>query len=163
MRKTVQGVTLIDLIVVIAILTVLLSMASPAGNWLAKQQLRTTHSEIFTSINYARSLALSTGRQVTVCALHRQSKCQNPWHGDLTIFIDPTGALGLNESTQIRKVVNIPETVQVQWRGMNPNHSIRFAPTGLTFVSNGTFTLSHAALEETKKIIINRQGRARME
>lgn len=163
MRQRNHGLTLIDLLVVIAVLAVIVSMASPVGNWIAKQQLRSAHSELLLTINYARFLALSTGRPVTLCALHGSNKCQNPWQGELTVFTDPSRALALDELAEIHKVVQIPDSVDVQWRGMNPNHSIRFAPTGLTFVSNGTFTIRHKAVAEPKKIIVNRQGRARSE
>lgn len=163
MKRKMQGVSLLDLMTVLAVLAVILSIASPVGNWLAQQQLRSAHSEILLSINYARHLALSTGSPVTVCPLHGGDKCKTPWQGDLTIFVDPNRALALGEPAGVRKVVKIPAAIQVQWRGMNPTSSIRFTPTGLTFVSNGTFTVSHSSLEQSKKIIINRQGRARTE
>lgn len=163
MKRQIQGVTLIELVIVIALLCITFSMINPLSTLIAKQQLRSTHSELILSVNYARNLALSTGRPVTICALHGANKCQSPWYGNLTIFIDPDRALAVNESAEIRKVMQIPAAVQVEWRGMNPNHSIRFAPTGQTFVSNGTFTLTHSASEQSKKIIINKQGRARTE
>ncbi len=163
MRQRNYGLTLIDLLVVIAVLAVIVSMASPVTNWIAKQQLRSAHSELLLAINYARFLALSTGRPVTLCALHGSNKCQNPWQGELTVFTDPNRALGLDESAEVHRVIQVSDSVDVQWRGMNPNHSIRFAPTGLTFVSNGTFTITHKAIAEPKRIIVNRQGRARTE
>lgn len=163
MKRMMQGLTLLDLLVVLAVLAVIVSMASPAHNWVARQQLRSAHHDILLSVNYARHLALSTGQPVTLCALHGLDTCRNPWQGSLSVFVDPDRAYALNASAELRKVVKISAAIQVQWRGMNPSHSIRFAPNGLTFVSNGTFTISHTALTESKKIIINRQGRARTE
>ena len=163
MKEGNNGFTLIELLVVVAVLTVILSMANPVSNWIAKQQLRSTHSELLLTINYARYLALSTGRPVTLCALHGSHKCQNPWQGELTVFTDPNRALALGGVAEVYKVVQLPNSIDVQWRGMNPNHSIRFAPTGLTFVSNGTFTITHKAIAEPKRIVVNRQGRTRSE
>lgn len=163
MKGKVQGVTLVDLLIVLAVLAIIMSMASPFTQWVARQQLRSTSHELLLSINYARHLALSTGQPVTLCALHDSGKCRNPWQGSLSVFVDSHRTLALAEATEVRKTVKIPDSIQLQWRGMNPTHSIRFAPTGSMFVSNGTFTISHAALDDVKKIIINRQGRARRE
>lgn len=51
----------------------------------------------------------------------------------------------------------------IRWQGMKPTNSLHFSPSGITFVSNGTFTLCSQNNDEALGVIINRQGRIRTE
>lgn len=62
-----RGVTLVELIVAVSVLGILLALAAPAfGDMVLKQRLRGIHAQLVTDLQFARSQAAATGREVNV-------------------------------------------------------------------------------------------------
>lgn len=85
------GMTLIELMVTIAILVVLLSVAAPSfQSMIASSSLRTASNELSTSLAQARSDAIRRGKRVTVCKSANGTQCTTTgdWGQGWIIFND---------------------------------------------------------------------------
>ena len=69
-QKHENGFSLIEIIIVIAIMSLLISTATPSFNTLInKSRLSKTSEELFSSLSLARSYAITSGQRVHLCAL----------------------------------------------------------------------------------------------
>lgn len=161
--KPIRGFTLHELLITMAIISILTWSIGALSQAVAKQRLQTTHTELATLITMARGQALSHTRRVTLCPLQDNGRCQLPWSGTLTSFIDNNGNRMLDPGEEIIAHITLPHHITLAWRGMNPSHSLHFSGNGMTFVSNGTFTLCHRDINETRRLILNKQGRLKSE
>ncbi len=162
-QKKIKGLTLIELLVAIAIFSIASLSVPSVSKMLVKQRLLSHQSELHMLINRARSDALTSNTRTTVCQLSHNNHCQQQWAGTLSVFTDGNGNRSLDpQETELYRI-EIHPTVLIRWQGMKPTNSVHFSPTGITFVSNGTFTLCSQNNDEALKLIINRQGRVRTE
>ncbi len=85
-----KGFTLIELMVVIAIVAILATLAAPSFNALATTQaLRAASSELHISLMQARSEALRTNRNVYVVPVSATTPAtETDWAAGWTIFVD---------------------------------------------------------------------------
>ena len=162
-QKIAKGLTLIELLVAITILSIASLSALSMSNLLIKQRLRSNQSELHLLINRARSDALTRNSRMTLCQLSPDNHCQQQWAGILSVFTDGNGNRSLDPQEAELYRIEIHPKVLVRWQGMKPTNSLHFSPSGITFVSNGTFTLCSQNDDEALKLIINRQGRIRTE
>lgn len=161
--KPIRGFTLHELLITMAIISVLAWSVGALGQVVAKQRLQTAHTELATMITMARWQAMSNSRRVTLCPMQDNGRCQLPWSGTLTSFIDSNGNRMLDLGEEVLARIILPSHTTLTWRGMNPAHSLHFSGNGMTFVSNGTFTLCHRDINETRRLILNKQGRLKSE
>ena len=64
-----EGVTLIELMVTLAVVSVLLAVGIPAiGNLISTNRMSTAVNDLVSSLHLARSEALKTGESVSICA-----------------------------------------------------------------------------------------------
>lgn len=158
------GYSLLNLLTTLAILGLLTGMAIPAARaWQEQQQLHSLKAGLFHMTTKARYLAMTRQNRVTLCSLSEQGHCQQSWIGSISSFIDGNGNRRLDPGEELVSTLHVPNTINLQWRGMQPNNSIHFSSQGITFVSNGTMSLCPTNPNIKKGvIIINRQGRAKM-
>ena len=162
-RNRLSGVTLVELLVVLAILSVL-GMYMPAlSDVLVKQRLLSSQSDLRLLITRARADALTMQRRITLCPLLPDGRCSTVWAGTLSVFADSNGNRRQDPDEELLSVLQLEPSIKLQWRGMNPANSLHFSAQGVTFVSNGTFSLCSIGHNETLRIVVNRQGRTRTE
>lgn len=158
-----SGFTLIELLIAIAIISLLgLSMPS-LSKLIIRQRMASSQSELRLLISRARMEALNLRQRITLCPLNPSGHCTTAWEGVLSVFIDSNGNRQQDAGELLLYVMQLDPTIKLQWRGMNPANSLHFSTQGVTFVSNGTFSLCHSAYNETYRLIVNRQGRTRTE
>ena len=159
--KSTFGVTVIELLITLTIVSILCATLPIATSMIAQHRLNNSQSDLRLLIAKARNEALTLSTRVTVCALSDDNHCNAKWTGGISAFTDTNGNRTLDPEDNLLNLIDMPSKVITAWQGMKPNNSIHFSSTGGTFVSNGTFTLCHPGLDESRQLIINRQGRTR--
>lgn len=161
--KITYGLSLIELLTVLAITSMATLGATHIHEVHNKQRLDNSQSSLSLLIRRARHDALILQTRITLCALSEVGACKPDWSGPLSVFTDHNGNRKLDSNELEISRIDLHPNVLVSWKGMKPNNSIHFSPGGVTFVSNGTFTLCHPRHHEAVKLIINKQGRPKSE
>ena len=87
MRK--RGTTLLELMIVLAVASVVLALAAPdLGVLLQRQRFKAAAGELFSAIGLARAQALARGRTVVLAPLDAAGLA---WRGGWTVFVDADG------------------------------------------------------------------------
>ncbi len=90
-----RGVTLIELVVVVAIAGILAAMAMPTlGSLVRDQRIKTAAGDVHASIIYARSEAIKRNQNVAMCARNADGNgCGNitNWGVGWIVFVDADG------------------------------------------------------------------------
>ena len=157
-----QGLTLIELMVALAIAMIVVALSTPVSNFFKQNRVTSLEHEFVTSLNLARSAAVSTAAPVTVCRADAVNPniCaapgaagRRPWEQGWIVFEDPN-----NDCT-----INAGETVLQQHAALTPGYTLREAAidcitynrTGFTPASAGTWSLCDPNLDPQFQRAVN--------
>ena len=143
-----QGFTLIELMVALAIAIIVIALSTPISNVFKQNRVTSLEHEFVTSLNLARSAAVSTATPVAVCRAdpNNPNICAVPgaagrrlWEQGWIVFDDPNNNC----------VINAGETVLQQHAALTPGYTLRVAAidcitynaAGLALASAGTWSL----------------------
>lgn len=124
------------------------------------QRLKDATLNIYSLIQLSRAHALSHNTRVTLCSLTSTGDCSTQWSADLSAFADPNGNRKLDNSEQQIRMIDLPNELEVKWKGMGSGSNLHFNSQGQTFVANGTFTLGLG--DQTRQLTLNRQGKPKI-
>lgn len=159
------GFTLIELMVTIAVLAILLSVAIPNyQNMVLTNRMAAQANQVITALNYARSEAVKRGTTATVCSTSGGAACAGStnWSTGWMVFSDANG-----DGT-----VGADEAVLRVWPALNTGNTlntgthlrITFTSTGFATGYMDTFRLCDTrGKAEARSIIINAMGRSYVE
>ena len=159
------GITLIELIIVIAMTSILLTLAAPSlSEFVIKNGITTRVNQLVRAIHMARQTAIFRNQVVTLCRSNDGEECGGHWHNGMLLFIDKSRNLRLDDDEEL--VYHFPalrEGDQLFWRAFRNRQYLLMTPRGYTAYQNGTFTYCpKEGLEYAKGIIINAAGRMRI-
>jgi type IV fimbrial biogenesis protein FimT len=130
------GFTLYELLVTVAIVGVILSLGVPnLRDYAANSRLTSTANDLHASFQLARSEAVKSKSNVTICAsatpLGADPVCDGTWNQGYIVFLDDDGDLNRNgaNETVLRAHGPIDNSVTLAVRG-NANY-FSYASTGL--------------------------------
>ena len=160
------GFTVIELLIVLAILGILLGIAVPGFTSLfAQSQQETTLSTLLRHHHLARSEAIKNNQIIMLCKSHdgRQCHSDSSWQDGWIIFRDSDNNKQVSLQEPIIYVQQaLHNNLTIKYRGFGSHHYVRYFPNGRS-TTNGTFTLCNQHSEAYKKaFIISRTGRARI-
>lgn len=134
MVKRAYGFSLLELMVVVAILGILMSIAVPAyTEWIASQRVRDTAADIHTSLMRARNEAVSRGLNTSIKPVN--GNWASGW-----FIANPDGTYNPDPANP---------TVFIEQHGPVPNASINGAGAGITFTPVGRLSGTALAIKIT--------------
>ncbi len=123
------GFTMIELLVAIAILTLLISLSVPSIRAIsANNQIAVANNSIITGFNLARSEAVSRGNAVSICPSQNGTTCANgKWDTGWIVFDNADGNGNMVETEVIRASVRSSDIARSGLAG-----NVVFNPDGTT-------------------------------
>jgi len=104
-----KGLTLIELLLTIAILSIITSLTIGSFNWLVERSsAAATKSNIERAFALARFTAVTEQTIITICPLDSSKKCTNDWSLPTTVFRDPSSSLEITDPNQPIKSLALP-------------------------------------------------------
>ncbi|WP_394176963.1 GspH/FimT family pseudopilin [Thalassotalea litorea] len=159
------GISLVELMVVIALIMILSLIAVPGVQGIYQNQLSRTEMERWRGIlQLARQSAISYQQRVTVCPSTDKAVCGGLWHQGGLVFVDKD----LNHDFShgdilIRTIHDSTKSFVLDWRSFQGTNYLQFEPSGFTNAHNGTLTIcSEQSSRYHRAIIISRSGRVRI-
>jgi len=157
-RHPAAGFTLVELMVVLAVFTILAAAGIPALQAMLTDHRHAAQVNTLTSyIHRARAEAVRHGHPVTLCASPDAASCNgNAWDQGWLLFADVDGD-GVMDDADTRMAVEDP----LGQAGATYNRSrLTFRHDGTT-AFNGTFTVCDARQTRVRQLVISRGGRLR--
>ena len=152
--KCIAGITLIELMVAIAVLSILLTIGVPGFNSFIQNSRSTAlANELVTTLNLARSESVRRAEDIIVCASNDQTSCSGDWVDGWIVI--PSGA----NQTPIRVWDSPAQTAVIARTGASGN--LIFNSLGELVTGNTTFNthFSNCNGEQARSININASGR----
>lgn len=88
MKRRVLGFTLVELMVTIAVMAILLSIAAPNfSDMLKTNRVQSQMRDLYSQLNYARSEAVSRRKTVLLCHSSNASTCGGTWNNGWVVCI----------------------------------------------------------------------------
>lgn len=160
-QRAVRGFTLVELMVVLTMVAILATLATPSlRRFAANQMVQNTAHELMLSMQEARGYAISRNRPVTIRANG------DDWTTGWQIFVDTNGNGTLDAGEQVlSSSVAMDAKLKVQnLAGCTLRNSFTYQADGfLNGVANGGVYIS-TDIDGTKKrcVVVNRVGRPRI-
>lgn len=165
MKEKQQGLTLVELIVVISVSGILLTLAAPSmTEFVTRNSVTTRINQLVHTIHMARQSAIFRNRIVTLCRSDNGTNCQGQWHEGMLLFVDSNNDRTLDEDEElIYRFPALRDGDLLFWRAFRNRQYLLMTPRGFTAYQNGTFTYCpKEGLEYAKAIIINAAGRLKL-
>lgn len=155
------GFTLLELLITLALITILIILSIPLLNSLQKSRADSAMHFLMREIQQARSTALSHGKTITLCGSNDDISCVKNWQDgmNLQVFIDNNKNRKRDEEELLIRSSTLPDGIY-QWRGAGRNY-LRFRRDG-SVREMGTFTYCPPSKDASlaRQLTINRPGRS---
>ena len=165
LKRASKGVTLVELIMVTAILSVLASVAYPAFADLRQAgAARSARSELTVAISQARSTAIMQRQNVIACPTSDHMRCSQDlhWQHGWLVFVDENrNREHDDDETLVASGQAFPAgTAVLSTRG---RYQTRYQPDGTADGSNMTLTVcDRRGTSKASSLVMNNSGRLRL-
>ena len=158
------GVTLVELLICLAIVSILSFIVVPSFNDIYQNARSTSHiNQLSQLIRFTRSEALARQARVTLCPSSEGLSCEQEWHAGTMIFIDENNDQERNEGeTLLRLKTPFISSGSIHFN--NPANRVVFSRQGFPLGSAGSYIYCPESNndEYARALIINFQGRLRL-
>ncbi len=165
MKVNTDGITLPELLVSMAIISVLISMSLPSYVPVVNQHRADRMMSTLTSaLTSARSAAIRHGTWVTVCPSSDGLNCSGTWSDGLVIFLDPErDRIPPGGNSRLFTAQWPGNNGELRWRAFGNRQYLQIDALGNLGHQNGNFTWCPASgeLKQARQLIINSLGRIR--
>ncbi|MCO7233781.1 MULTISPECIES: GspH/FimT family pseudopilin [unclassified Cobetia] len=158
--RAMHGFTLVELMVTIAVLAIISTVAVPAWQgFITRQEVASTTETLTTALNYARSTAVTRGRQVSVCPLSGDgSRCEDTtaWNNGWAVVLgSPADAMSNFNSDKVEVLREHAGSASVQIASKN----ISFDSQGAVNSTTRLLICGHAASQAHRQLGLSIIGR----
>ncbi|TDY02662.1 GspH/FimT family pseudopilin [Thiohalophilus thiocyanatoxydans] len=161
-----RGFTLLELIAVIAVMSILFGLGVPAlGQFQASERGLARMNDLAISLALTRSEAIKRNRQVVLCKSPDGEYCRRKdagWHDGWIIFIDRDHDRRRDDDEPILHTQGPGSAGQtLTYAAFGSSHYVTYRPSGMTR-TNGTFTLCDERYpDNARALILMKTGRVR--
>lgn len=157
-----KGFTLIELMVTIAVVAILATIAFPSfQTTIRNNRVATTNNEIVGMVNLARSEAIRSGQGAVVCGSSTGASCDGSWAQGIAAVSDPDGDGDASDGTVLRftdfknsmTVTGPAEVVAFDGRGRrrdSADQELKIRPVTCT-----------AEMQQQRALVVNASGQLR--
>ena len=166
-KKIIRAFTIVELIICIAMIAILVSIALPYfHDYRSKQEAKNIPIKLSQINRYARSQAAVFHQNIVICPSQDSLSCQaNQWNKNMLVFIDKNKNRQVDTGEQILQidVLNL-KYGNLSWRGALSLPSVTYqAHTALPIGSNGSFYYCSTHLSNQQRIVLSKMGHIRIE
>jgi type IV fimbrial biogenesis protein FimT len=159
-----QGMTVVELLIIVAALAVVILLAVPGSSMLVEYyRLKSASSDLVEGLNLARGEALRRGSTVKVCPSSNGRFCRSDgdWAQGWLVYSDGNGDGVVQDIELIQAFEGPNANVRIMPRGA-ADAAIAFTVAGLVPANgsdSGEFVLCHAGSErEARTILVDAEG-----
>ena len=153
-----RGITIIEIMVTLAIASVLIGLALPAFNaFVAQRTLTAQVNDFMVAVQYARSEAGRRGTTVTVQAVNAGAGA-NEWGPGWCVVVGTPGACP-NNGTELRDFAALGANTLDGVGALNGVGALSFSSRGLLLTAAGTLNLCNPKEHVGRQVAISAIGR----
>ena len=166
-KKITRAFTIVELIICVAVLAILTSIALPYFHkYQSRQEAKQIPIKLSAVNRYARSQAAVFHQNIVICPSQDSLSCHpNQWNKNILVFIDKNKNRQVDTGEQILQidVLNL-KYGNLSWRGALSLPSVTYqAHTALPIGSNGSFYYCSTHLSNQQRIVLSKMGHIRIE
>lgn len=152
--KGARGFTLLELMVTIAVVAVLATIAVPAYQALGQSSaIRAAANNLVAALHYARTHAIKQDRKIQICGSNNQSSCTGQWGAGWII----QRADGAGPPLAVHKL----KSTRVDIKLNSPHANVVFGPSGFARGYQGNFEIQSDDYAYKACVIVAQSGRIR--
>ncbi|VAW84894.1 hypothetical protein MNBD_GAMMA17-1261 [hydrothermal vent metagenome] len=158
-----RGFTLIELVIILAIFSILFHLATPTfQNIAANSRMTTQINTMVTSFNYARSEAIKRHHNTVICPNDDGHCARQPhWHNGWLIFIDENFNRELEQEEEVIYVEAAKKNIEII--SSRYRKRVVFRSKGYSYGSNASFIFcDQRGSVNARAIVLSNSGRARI-
>jgi type IV fimbrial biogenesis protein FimT len=157
-----RGFTLVELMVVVAVVAILASAALPSfSDLLSRQRVSVEANRLLGDLQYARAEAVTRHHEVVVCPASRQSCVGGgDWSRGWMVFVDGNENGQRDGNDLVLKVGQSGQIGRLYSSSARPR--VRFKPDGSAGGNNATITVCSNDASRARAIIVSNPGRSRV-
>ncbi|MBD9479670.1 GspH/FimT family pseudopilin [Pseudoxanthomonas sp. PXM02] len=159
----VEGFTLVELSVTLAVLSLMAAIALPSlRDFRARQQANATMTLLVSHFASARMTAIAQGVPVVVCPSDGAGQCRKDadWGGHWLSFRDPDGNRQPDEDIDIYRNDTVPSDPHIRIFSTQGRKQVRYQSSGMSYGTNLTIRICHDG-RIAGSVVLNNTGRAR--
>jgi len=163
MQPTSRGFTLLEVLVVVALISVLTLLSLPGFTAFGERNARTAAiNHLYSTLAFARQLAISEQTSVSVCATNQaRDTCLNGWHGDILVIIgDKHRAV---QQEDIVRIVPALPSIAISYTRESHRKAVKFNPLGFSKGYNGRFHICPTGAKTGSTLVLSQYGRLRLD
>lgn len=163
MRWHQHGLTLIELIVALTVLSILVSVGWPSLQQLVSgTERRTSLNNVHHVLALGRAEAIKSASIVTICPLDKGDECTGDWTQPVSVFRDPDNLRKLANPDHLVRTMDPPETGTLHVHVGNRGY-FQYGASGRVRGTLGNITYCPPDNKATKagQVVINMGGRPR--